>query len=124
MKYSNYSGNITINAQGAVPDQKSGHFLEFKLDSGYNMFGNPFTSSVPFNDSNVSFRLGNDNDPVSLRQAIANGWIRPTIAYWNPGTSQYVIANANASHSMPAYRVYWIYNKRTGTDKLYMLIRK
>ena len=83
VKYKNVSGSITVIAQGAKAGLKTGHWLEFPLNKGWNFIANPFPDgSVPFDKNHIRIRWGEEgSDLKNVSDAKRVGWsIRSALA--------------------------------------------
>ena len=108
VKYDSVS-SVTVTAQGAKAGIKAGHWLEFPLNRGWNLIGDPFLGAdLPLSNSNIKFRIGENADYQSLTEARSNHWIGK-ICRWDVPAQQWVEVVPNSGHVMQPGQGYAVY---------------
>ncbi|MEW6203143.1 MAG: hypothetical protein AB1546_14285 [bacterium] len=81
---------------------------EFKLDTGWNLVPNPYPFHIQWSDSTggPTLKRTDTGSPVVLSTAVANGWIRKDVFYYENGA--YVKVTDNGNDSIPPFRAFWI----------------
>ena len=97
----------TVSLTGCAVTDTS---VDVKLTTGWNMFGNPFTTSVGWADSKITVLLDGSSREYALSQAVANGWLNGAIYGWASG--DYAIHNHNSSYSLTPWKGYWVEAKK------------
>lgn len=120
VRYNNVP-SVTITAQGAKAGIKPGHWLEFPLNRGHNLIGNPLLDGgLPLSNSNIKFRYGDEGNYKTLSGARSAGWIG-RIFRWDSTSQQWVEVYPNSGHLMPPGQGYAIY---CGVENVYMMVKR
>jgi len=84
---------------------------EIQLSLSWNLIGNPFYYAVSWND--VLVKKGTET--VSLSQAVANGWVRSTVYYWQGG-AYLTVPSGGTFQPLVGY---WFYAKVSGCTLIF-----
>ena len=103
--YNENSPAGTMSVTGKVEKPAA---AEFQLKTGWNLVPNPYPFSLEWSDSEKGPRIKREvgSTAVDLSAAIANGWIRSGIFYYENGDYVKVVENQNGA--IPAFRSFWI----------------
>ena len=92
-----------------------------QLSPGWNLIGDPFTTSVSLSSLQVvlPFQLGNTaaNSPITLSTAISSQVIGPTLYAYSTDQGQYTTAT-----SIDPFVGYWIYVNPVGSNNLPVML--
>ena len=81
---------------------------EFKLDIGWNLVPNPYPFPIQWSDSTGGPRVkrADTSSPVVLSAAVASGWVRKDVFYYENGG--YIKVTDNQNDTIPPFRAFWI----------------
>ncbi len=91
--------------------------MHFKT-MGWNMFGNPFTSPVPWNDNNVKVIYNGEERTIGQATGASN-WVK-SVWRWNPDTQADEPIDPNTGQSLNAWEGFWI---NTGVADLTLVVQ-
>lgn len=104
----NSATSAPITANGCP--RSSGSTASAPLGAGWNMFGNPFSSAVPWADSHIRVALADNPAEVPLSEAEAIGWVSRYIYDYSSGS--YTARLSNSAFNLSAWKGYWIKTNR------------
>ncbi|MEW5946841.1 MAG: MXAN_6640 family putative metalloprotease [bacterium] len=99
----NLASSSGLSLSGCIPEDTS---LEVELPAGWNMFGNPFVTDVPWADNKVSVLRKNSSTVYTLSEAVANGWLAPVIFWYNGAGYTEILPNSGAE--LESWKAYWL----------------
>lgn len=102
-----YSGGGPMSISGCSNPET---YADISISPGWNIIGNPFTSSVAWSDAKVSVLVSGSANTYTLSQAVAAGWLSGTVYQYN-GTG-YTLVPHNSSASLAAWTGYWLEAKK------------
>lgn len=79
--------------------------ISLPLSRGWNQIGNPFTLTARLETAQV---LSPSGAQISMREAISQGLLQPTLFSYNPATGQYEWEEALSQVRMDPYVGYWL----------------
>jgi hypothetical protein len=92
----------TLSINGCAPANSS---LDVEIARGWNMFGNPFTTNVKWDDTKVQV-IKSGGSVFSLSDAVSRGWIADRIYTYTGSGYQEILTN-NGSNIEP-WKAYWL----------------
>lgn len=90
-------------------------YFPISLSAGWNQIGNPFPYAITLSDT---CKVGVSSTLYSWSQALARGYVLPTLYYYNPSVSTTAYQTITTGSSLAPKYGYWIY--ATVAETLYL----